>query len=92
MAICYARWAAIAGISIRTLTVDVEADYDARGQYGVNESPAGYTALRCIVYVDSDSPPDEVFRMLDEADRRSPYLDVFRRAIPVVRETRITQD
>jgi uncharacterized OsmC-like protein len=89
LAIGYAMWAARAGISLRSLEVEVQADYDARGQYGVDGVRAGYREIRYVVKVSSDAPEGEILRMLDEADAHSPYLDVFTHAQAVRREVRL---
>jgi uncharacterized OsmC-like protein len=90
LALGYAMWAARLGVTLDSLTVEVEADYDSRGQLGISdEVPPGYLQVRYIVTVSSPSPEEEVRRVLDTADRRSPYRDVFARAHDVRREVRI---
>jgi hypothetical protein len=42
-----------------------------------------------VVTVESSAPEADVRRVLDDADARSPYLDVFRRAQPCSRTVRI---
>ena len=78
MVIGYAKWAAWRGIPLTSLEVDVEADYDARGEYGISDVTPAYTQVRCTVRVTSPRPEAEVRAMLEEADRHSPYLAVFR--------------
>lgn len=47
LAIGYAMWAARLGVPIDALEVDVEADYDRRGELGVaDDVPPGYTQVR----------------------------------------------
>ena len=46
MAICYAQWAARRDLPLDDLRVEVEADYDARGMFGVGDVIADYTAIR----------------------------------------------
>jgi hypothetical protein len=67
-------------VPIRSIEVEVEADYDDGALFGVADEPAGYSAVRYLVTVETDAPEDDVLRMLDDADAHSPYLDVFRRA------------
>ena len=91
LALGYGMWAIRLGVPIDSLEVEVEADYDARGELGVSdEIPPGYTQVRYIVTVSSPAPEDDVRRVLDTADRCSPYRDVFARAHDVRREVRIT--
>jgi len=90
LALGYAMWAARLGVPIEALTVEVEADYDSRGELGISdEIPPGYSQVRCTVRVTSPAPEDDVRRLLDTADRYSPYRDVFSRAQDVRREVHI---
>ena len=76
---------------IESLEVDVEADYDSRGELGISEDvPPGYTQVRYTVTVTSPASEEDVLRVLDTADRHSPYRDVFARAHDVRRQVRIT--
>lgn len=90
LALGYAMWAAREGVPLEALEVEVEADYDVSGELGVDdEVHPGYLEVRWIVSVESPAPEEEVLAVLDEADRRSSYLDIFARAVPVRREVRI---
>ncbi len=89
LAIGYAKWAAVRGVSIRSLEVEVQADYDAAREYGVGDKSPGYSQVRYVVKVESDAPEDEIARLLDEADSCSPWLDVFVRPIELRRELRV---
>jgi len=47
LALGYAMWAARLGVRIDALEVEVEADYDSRGELGVaDDVPPGYTQVR----------------------------------------------
>lgn len=91
LALGYSMWAIRMGVPLEALEVDVEADYDSRGELGIDdEVPPGYTQVRYIVTVASSAPEEDVLRVLDTADRYSPYRDVFARAHDVRREVRIS--
>jgi uncharacterized OsmC-like protein len=79
LAVGYAMWAARMGVSIQGIEVEVEADYDARGFYGVAEVAPGYSEVRYHVTVESSAPEEEIARVLDQADAHSPWLDVYRK-------------
>jgi uncharacterized OsmC-like protein len=86
LAIGYAMWAARLGVPIASLDVEVEADYDRRGELGVSDDvPPGYTQVRYRVTVTSPAPEEDVRRMIDTADKYSPYRDVYARAHDVRR-------
>jgi uncharacterized OsmC-like protein len=90
LAIGYAMWAARMGVPIDALEVQVEADYDSRGELGVSdEVHPGYQQVRYIVSVTSPAPEQDVRRVIETADKYSPYRDVFARAHDVRRELRI---
>jgi uncharacterized OsmC-like protein len=91
LAIGYGMWAARLGVPIDTLDVEVEADYDSRGELGVSDVvPPGYSQVRYRVSVTSPAPESDVRRLVDTADKYSPFRDVFARAHDVRRELVIT--
>jgi hypothetical protein len=84
-------WAARLDVPIEALTVDVEADYDSRGELGVSDDVSpGYLQVRYRVRITSPAPEADVRRLVEQADRCSPYRDVFARAHDVRRELVIT--
>jgi uncharacterized OsmC-like protein len=89
LALGYRTQAAVAGIDLGRIEVEVEADFDAAGYYGVADVPPGYGAVRCLVTVESNAGEDEIRKVLDAADRHSPWLDNFTRAVPVDRRLTI---
>lgn len=92
LAIGYASWAARLQVPIDAVTIEVEAEYDVRGELGISDDvPPGYTEVRYIVTVVSSAPEADIRRVIDTADRYSPYLDVFARAQPIRRDLRIVQ-
>ena len=91
LAIGYACWAARLGVEIDSLEVVVEADYDTRGELGASDDVIpGYAQVRYIVHVASRAPAADVQRVLDTADKYSPYRDIFSRANDLRREVHIT--
>ncbi|HXW06918.1 MAG TPA: OsmC family protein [Vicinamibacterales bacterium] len=90
LALGYAMWAARLNVPLEALEVQVEADFDSRGELGLaDDVPPGYTQVRYIVSITSPAPEADVRRLVDTADRYSPYRDVFARAHDVRRELRI---
>jgi uncharacterized OsmC-like protein len=91
LAIGYGLWASRLGVPIASLDVEVQADYDGRGELGVAADVApGYSQIRYLVTVESPASREDVLRVLDTADRYSPYLDVFTRPNEIVRSVDIT--
>jgi uncharacterized OsmC-like protein len=83
LAIAYGFWAARHGIALERLEVEIQADYDARGVFGVDDVGPEYRQVRCIVTIDSPAPRDAVLRMMADAETHCPYLNIFRRPMDV---------
>jgi uncharacterized OsmC-like protein len=79
LAMSYVMWAAQLNVPLHQIAVEAQADTDLRGMYGADDIPAGYTAVRYIVSVQSPAAPEAIIRVLDIAEAHSPYVDVFRR-------------
>ena len=91
LAICYAQAAAVHDLPIEELTVEIEADYDARGEYGFREVDQVYSEFRYHVRVTSPAPPAEVERIFDEGEANSSILQAFRLPHRVVRALDVRQ-
>lgn len=92
LAVGYAMWAARLGVPLDDVQVEVEADYDVRGELGISdEVPPGYTQVRYTVTVVSPAKEEDVRRVIDTADKYSPYLDVFSRANDMKRILRVME-
>lgn len=89
LAIAYSQHAAVMGIPLDRVEVEVESDFDARGMFGIDDRPPGFEKLRYKVYIESPATEEEVQKVIDKADKQSPVLDDFKRAIPVEREVMI---
>lgn len=89
LAIGYSTWAAVMDVPIDSIEVDVESEFDARGQYGIGDEPAGFNRIRYVVRIASPAPEDDIRAVIEAADRHSPVRDDFARAIPVERVLQI---
>ena len=84
-----ASWAARLGVPLEAVEVEVEADFDARGELGMDGVAPGYQEVRYLVAIASPAPRDEVDRLLATAERASPYLDIFGREVALRRTLRL---
>ncbi len=92
LAMGYVMWAAVKGIPLDSVEVIVEADYDAVGMFGVDDSvPPGWGAVRYAAKISSPASPETVQELVDYADRHSSVLDIIRRAIPVTGSLQIAE-
>ena len=84
-----ASWAARLGVPLDAVQVEVETDFDARGELGMGDVPPGYTEVRYLVSIESPAPREQLDELLSLAERHSPYLDVFGRAMALSRALRL---
>jgi len=77
LAIGYMMKAAAMNINIATLEVEVQADYDDGALLGTSTVAPGYLEVRYTITIESDAAEEDILKMLDDADKHSPYLDVF---------------
>lgn len=89
LAMAYSQQAAVMEVPIDRIEIDVESDFDARGMFAIDDRPPGFEGLRYKVYIESTASEEEVQKVIDKADRHSPVLDDFKRAIPVEREVTV---
>jgi uncharacterized OsmC-like protein len=87
----YATWAAHLGVPVSNVEVEIHADFDARGQHGVEGVPPGYSEIRYQVRIESAAPEADVKRVVDAADRASMVGDVFARAHRLVRSLTVSR-
>ena len=89
LAIGYMMKASVMNIKIDSLEVEIQADYDDGALFGTSLAFPGYSEVRYTVTIKSEAPESEILHMLDEADKNSPYLDVFSRGQKCVRTIQI---
>jgi uncharacterized OsmC-like protein len=91
LAIGYVMWADYFGVRIDDVEVVVEADYNASGLFGVDDSlPPRWSAMRYTTHISSDAPEEKVREMVAYADRHSSLLHAFKDAIPVSGDVQIS--
>lgn len=91
LAMGYVTWAAHLDVPVSDVEVEVHADFDARGQHGVEGIPAGYSEVRYDVRITSSAPEADIQRVAEAADRASMVGDVFARAHRLVRHLAVTR-
>ena len=92
LAIGVKMWAVRMEIPITALEVEVQADYDVRGELGVSASVMpGYSAVRYAIRVTSPAPESRVRELIDTTVRTSSLVDDLARAVPLRGDVVIAQ-
>jgi uncharacterized OsmC-like protein len=91
LAIGYVISAAMRDVPLVGVEVEVHADFDVGAQYGLGDAPPGYTEVRYTVSIESSASEGDIMEVIEEAEGRSPYLDVFTRAQKLVRSVKISR-
>jgi len=89
LAIGYSMRAAYLGVPIRGVEVELRAEADIRGLFCGQAEVPNYRSHAYLVTFDSDAPESDLQRVIDEADARSPDLQLFRKAQSLSREMRV---
>ena len=89
LAITYMIHASGMNIRVDALEVEIEADYNDGALFATSDESPGYLEVRYTVTIESDASEERILEMLDEADKHSPYLDVFSRAQKCVRTVHV---
>lgn len=89
LAIACSQQAAVMEVPIDRIEVEIETDTDARGMFGINDTPPVFEAVRYRIYIESPAEEEQVRKVIREVERLNPTLDNYRRALPVEGETHI---
>ena len=90
LAMGYVTWAAHRGVIFHSVEVELAADFDARGQYGLDDVRPGFSEIRYRVRIDSPAPAAEVERVVEEADAASIVRDIIANPVTLVRTLEVT--
>ncbi len=85
----YMMWASKLDIPIESLEIRIESDFDDGAMFGTSDALPGYSEVRYDVKIESPLSYSEINDFLDKADKHSPYLDVFSRAQPCIRNVKL---
>jgi uncharacterized OsmC-like protein len=83
----YTMNAALRGIEIKDLKVEVEGDLDLAGFFGISEEvPAGFKDVRAIVHLDADASQEELQALHDHVLKTSPVGCILTKPLKVSTE------
>jgi uncharacterized OsmC-like protein len=84
MMVGYSAVAALMGIRLRRLEIDLEGDIDLRGFLGIDaEVRPGYDGLRQTVFLEADAPREQLERLHEVVKATSPNYFNVTTAIPM---------
>ena len=72
--------AALDGMLINAIDVEVEADYDDRGMFAIDDIPPGFLEFRLKIDVDTPASEEEVRKITERALTFSTWFHVFTHA------------
>ena len=84
----YRVHAALLGIPLDDINVELEGVVDGRGFLGVDGVAPGFSEVRGTVTIRSGANESELARLREAVDRHCPVLDDLRRPVPVSLELR----
>jgi uncharacterized OsmC-like protein len=80
----YALNAAVRGIEVRSLKIDVEGDLDLAGFFGISaDVPAGFSKIRTTVHLDADATREDLEALHDHVLKTSPVGSILQRPLDV---------
>jgi uncharacterized OsmC-like protein len=85
----FAKGAALAGVVIEELEIDVHTYMDMRGEHKVGEVPPNPQWIIIEANVTSPSATAAVLAMADEAKARCPVTNLIAKAVPVYEQIRL---
>ncbi len=84
LAVGFAYNAAAQGITVESLSFDLEGDLDLQGFLGLSEETrAGCDTIRLTYRVKSDAPRQRILELCEYVQKTSPLLDIIRNPVPV---------
>lgn len=79
-----ANIAAARGVTLRSVTCDVEGDIDLRGILGLSDEVRnGFTAIRVTFKVEGDAPAEKLRQIVEQSCARSAVFDMLTNGVPV---------
>jgi uncharacterized OsmC-like protein len=80
IAISIKMWAARRSLAVTSIEVALDADYDGRGDFGVDKVPAGFQEIRLRIAIAGDCDREALADIVAAALRTSTWTDAMRRA------------
>lgn len=84
LAVGFVYNAAAQGVTVESLSFDLEGDLDLRAFLGLSEDVRpGFESIRLTYRVKSDAPREKIEELCNYVQKTSPVLDIIRKPVPV---------
>jgi len=83
LSICAGMFAKSCNVKLNNFYVDIEGDLDFRGFKGDKEVDPGFQDIRFTIHVDSDSPEENIKKLIELIEARCPVSDTLQRKMNV---------
>lgn len=88
--IMYGAYAAVMGVPLKSVKVDVKGYLDLRGLFGMDESiPSGYQSVQYQTSIESDADEETLKQLVATVESHCPVLDTLTRPMEVKGEVSI---
>ncbi|SDJ27059.1 Uncharacterized OsmC-related protein [Halanaerobium congolense] len=83
LSICASMFAESCDVELNDFSVDLEGDLDLRGFKGVDGVDPGFQEIRFTINIDSDSPKENIEKLVEVIESRCPVSDSLKRNIEI---------
>ena len=82
--------AVMSNTSVTAVEVDVEADYDDRGMFNIDDVAPGFKEFRLFIKVDSTAPQEKICEIVESALKTDTWFAVFTNSQSISTEITVT--
>jgi uncharacterized OsmC-like protein len=83
LSICAGMFAESCDVELNSFSVELEGDLDLRGFKGAKDVDPGFEEVRFTLNIDSDSPKENIKKLVELIESRCPVSDTLKRNIDV---------
>src|SRR6056297_3103097 len=83
LSICASMFAESCDVDLNDFSINLEGDLDLRGFKGVDGIDPGFQEVRFTINIDSDSPKENIEKLVELIESRCPVSDTLKRNIEI---------
>lgn len=73
----YVMWAAKLNLDIKSIEMNIEADFDARGEFGFDNISPGYSEIRYEIIISSNEDFKKIKSLINKSEKHSSFYELF---------------